>query len=207
MQKMMNRLCLILVLLSISASPLLSQSFQGGFSGGMNTSKVDGDGHERYGKLGLNVGFFVARNIWEEKLFWQMEVKYTSRGKYDRELDFPYGISIMDLKYIEIPLSLHYFINEKIQIEFGFAPDILLKETYRDEDGPIVPEGPSDLDFYGLTTFLGANYFLNDKLAVGTRFNYSVFPFHTFPGTAIRYRDRGFFHDVLSLNLKYYISR
>ena len=48
-------------------------------------------------------------------------------------------MSLIDLRYIEMPLSIHYFLNEKVQLELGLSPDVLLKERYEDEDGIEVP--------------------------------------------------------------------
>jgi opacity protein-like surface antigen len=189
---------------------LSAQNFQGGVSGGLNAARIDGDGHEFYGKLGLNAGVFVARAIVPEMLYWQMELKYTSRGKYHIYRDQMGGIvdlSLIDLRYAELPLSIHYFLNEKVQLELGFSPDLLLREHYEDGDGILPVEDANDLRRFGITAFAGANYFVLEPLAVGIRFNYSVLPFYKFRAYAVRYRDSGWFHDVISINARYYFTR
>jgi hypothetical protein len=189
---------------------LSAQSFQGGVSGGLNASRIDGDGHEFYGKLGLNAGAFVARAILPEMLYWQIEIKYTSRGKYHIYRN-PTGsivdLSLIDLRYAELPLSLHYFLNEKVQLELGISPDLLLKEHYEDGEGVLPVEEANDLRRFGITAFAGANYFVLEPFAVGIRFNYSMIPFYKFDAYAVRYRDSGWFHDVLSINARYYFTR
>jgi hypothetical protein len=201
----------ILIFFCLFASlSIFSQSFQGGIAGGLNAARIDGDGHELYGKLGLNAGAFIAREILPRQLFWQMELKYTSRGKYNIQRDlsgFPIRIELIDLRYVELPVSLHYFFTEKFQIELGLSPDVLLKEYYEIDNDPVSPDYANDLRRFGVTAFIGANYFIMEKLALGMRFNYSAIPFYKFDGYAIRYRDSGFFHDVLSLNARYYITR
>lgn len=189
---------------------LHAQSFQGGVLGGLNAARIDGDTHELYGKLGLNAGAFVSREILPDLLYWQMEIKYTSRGKYNIQRDFQGSvlqIELIDLKYAELPLSLHALFNERIQIELGVSPDVLLKERYEVDYIEVSPEYANDLRRFGVTGFVGANYFLTDKIAVGMRFNYSLIPFYKFDAYAVRYRDSGFFHDVLSLNARYYFTR
>lgn len=198
---------LIIAFLMLVSVPVISQGFQGGVTGGLNAARIDGDGHELWGKLGLNAGAFVSREIFPGMLSWQIELKYSSRGKYQGPTINDPGIDIIDLKYAELPLTLQYFVNEKIFIEFGFAPDILLKEEYADENGPVPSEYADELRPAGLTTLGSINYFLIDKLAVGLRFNYSVFPFYKFDAYAVRYRDTGWFHDVISINAKYYFVR
>ncbi len=201
---------IFLLLLLACIVPLKAQKFQGGITGGLNAAKIDGDSHELYGKLGLNAGGFVAREIMPGLLYWQLELKYTSRGKYNIQKDFQgfiTGTELIDLRYIEMPLSLHYFFRENFQFEFGFSPDVLIKEYYADENGAISPDYANDLRRFGITAFAGINYFVIEPLAFGIRFNYSVFPFYKFEAYAVRYRDSGWFHDVLSLNARYYFLR
>ncbi|MEX0988457.1 MAG: outer membrane beta-barrel protein [Bacteroidales bacterium] len=189
---------------------LASQGFQGGVSAGLNAARIDGDGHELYGKLGLNAGVFVAREILPGQLFWQMELKYTSRGKYNLQRDnlgFIIGLDLIDLRYIELPLSLHYIMNDKIQVELGLSPDVLIKEYYEDENGEVSSEYANDLRRFGITAFAGLNYFVLENFAAGMRFNYSAFPFYKFDAYSVRYRYSGWFHDVLSLNARYYFTR
>jgi hypothetical protein len=196
--------------LSIYVSLASAQSFQGGLLGGLNAARIDGDGHERYGKLGLNLGAFASREIIKDQLYWQIEVKYTSRGKYNIQRDLsgnPLRIELIDLRYIELPLSLHYYYNERIQLVLGTSPDVMIIERYEIDNYPVSSEYANDLRRFGITGFIGGNYFILNNLAVGMRFNYSLIPFYKHPAYAIRYRDSGFFHDVLSLNMKYYISR
>jgi hypothetical protein len=201
---MKNLFIVLLAILSLGAS---AQGFQGGISGGLNAARIDGDGHEIYGKLGLNLGAFASREIIRDQLYWQMEIKYTSRGKYQGPTRNFFGIEIIDLRYVELPLSIQYLYNDKLQFEIGISPDVLLAEYYADENGAISPEFANDLDRFGVTAFAGINYFVLSKLAVGMRFNYSIIPFYKFDAYAIRYRDSGYFHDVLSLNARYYFSR
>ena len=201
---------LFITLLLFMLTGLDAQKFQGGLSGGLNASRIDGDGHEFYGKLGLNAGAFVAREIIPEMLFWQMEVKYTSRGKYHifrNPMGNIVGLSLIDLRYAELPLSMHYFLNQQVQLELGLSPDLLLMERYEDENGILPAEDANDLRRFGITAFAGANYFVIEQLAVGIRFNYSVIPFYKFDAYAVRYRDSGWFHDVLSVNIRYYFTR
>ena len=194
----------ILIILSCTT---YAQAFKGGVLAGLNASRIDGDGHELYGKLGLNIGGFVAREILPGMLDWQMELKYTSRGKYQGPTIYFSGIEVITLTYVELPLSLQLHFNDRLGFELGFSPDVLLREFYADENGPISPDYANDLRRFGITALAGINYQLLDALSVGLRFNYSAIPFYKFDAYAVRYRDSGWFHDVLSLNLKYYFIR
>lgn len=199
---------LLIVLLLGSLTALSSQSFKGGVTGGLNAARIDNDGDELYGKLGLNAGVFVSREILPGMLEWQMEVKYTSRGKYNVDRDLQgtiIGVSLIDLRYFELPLSLQVKLNEKMQIGLGLSPDVMIREAYADQDGGLpLPDDSDRPNRFGVTAFGEFNYYVIDALALGVRFNYSVFPFKKFDGYAVRYRNSGWFHDVLSINARYY---
>jgi hypothetical protein len=200
-------LSLAIMLWLFSYTEGYSQQFQGGINAGLNAAQIDGDGDEGFGKLGLNAGAFVARPIIEDLLYWQFELRYTSRGKYKYPTPQDRSIEVANLHYLEAPLSLHYFYREKFQVELGLSPDVLLLEAYADEDGPISTDYANELDRFGLTAFAGIWYYPLGDLGIGVRYNYSVIPFYRFDAYAVRYRDSGFFHDVLSLNVKYYFLR
>lgn len=207
MKKSITFLFLLLFVMGIG---VYGQKFQGGITAGLNAARIDNDTDELYGKLGLNAGAFVARQTSINQLYWQLELKYTSRGKYDIQRDLAgniVGTDLIDLRYIEMPISLHYFINERLQAELGFAPDVLIREYYADENGPIPLDNANDLRRFGITAFAGVNFFVRPDLAFGLRFNYSAVPFYKFEAYAIRYRDSGWFHDVLSINARYYFTR
>lgn len=195
-------LILLMLILTVNA---FAQTFKGGFTGGLNAARIDGDTYDIYGKLGLNAGAFVSREILSDFLDWQLELKYTSRGRYQGPTPTFSGIDLISLTYAELPLSLQLHLNEKIQIELGLSPDVLLKEYYEDENGPVSPEYANELRRFGITAFAGVNYFFITHMSVGMRFNYSALPFYKFDAYAVRYRDSGWFHDVLSINLKYYL--
>lgn len=193
----------LILCLSISLS---AQKFQGGVFAGMNASQVDGDGYSGFNKLGLNAGAFVSREI-IENFNWQMELKYSTRGMYNYQIFPDPSINVSNLIYLELPLSVHYFYSEKIQIELGIALDVLLKESYGDENSGISIDQANDLRKFGLNVFCGVFYYFKKNIAAGVRYTYSAIPFYPFDAYAIRYRDSGLFHDVLSLSVKYYLVR
>lgn len=213
---MRKRIGYIFILLAIC---FLSeaQSFRFGIVGGVNSSRIDNDRHDIWGKLGLNGGVFVERDLIPGVLFWEMDLKYTARGKYQGPTSTNLGISIIDLKYVEFPVGINYRINDQFSFGIGIAPDVLLSERHYDENGllpnidPIYGVGQNgDPDenrtfYFGLTAYAAMNYYFLENFAAEIRFNYSVFPFYKFDAYAVRYRDSGLFHDVISINLKYYI--
>ncbi len=196
---------IIILILCISLSSS-AQSFQGGIFAGINASQIDNDTYGGFNKLGLNAGAFVSREI-TPNFYWQMELKYSSRGMYHHPTINQNFIALSNLKYLELPLSIHYFYNEKIQVELGFAPDVLLSEYYEDEHGSLDPAYAPDLRRFGVNVFGGIYYYFIENMAVGIRYTYSAIPFYPFDFWTARYRDKGYFHDVLCLSVKYYFVR
>ncbi len=203
---MKNRLAFIGLLLGLSVVAF-GQKFQGGVFAGLNASQVDNDGFAGYKKLGLNAGVFVGREL-DYGLAWKMELKYTSRGMYQPPtLNNPSELAYSNLQYFEVPLSISYLYNEKVEVELGIAPDVLLREKYENESGILDPSYASDIRRFGLNVFGGINYYFIDNMAVGVRYTISGLPFYVFDYWTPRYISSGFFHDVLSMSVKYYFLR
>lgn len=195
----------ITILLGITTL-LSAQTFEGGIFGGINASQVDNDGLAGFNKLGLNAGVYASREI-TTNLYWQIELRYTSRGVYNYQREPNPSITQSRLIYLEMPLTMHYFYNNKIQAELGLAPDVLLAEFYGDETSSIDPVYAEDLRRFGLNGIAGIYYYFTENIGLGVRFTYSLVPFYKSEGYSIRYWNSGLFHNVFSLNVKYYITR
>jgi hypothetical protein len=182
------------------------QKFQGGVFAGINASRIQNDQYSGFKKLGLHGGGFVQREITGE-LGWKMELKYAARGMYHHPTQQIPSIQISNITYIELPLSITYLYNEKVEVELGVAPDVLLSEYYEDEDGPLDPSYSADLRKFGLNGFVGINYYLHERVAVGIRYTTSAIPFYTFDYWTNRYFASGYFHNVISVGMKYFIIK
>lgn len=200
----MSRIILIIGLcLLVSAVPLTAQKFNAGLFGGVTAAQVDGDSYSGFNKLGITAGAFVSREI-RSQIFWQMEIKYVNRGVYKPPSDNDPTLYSGTYYYIELPLSAHYIYNDKIQVEAGFSPEVLITTRFRDQDGIIDPSTYPDNRRFGLSVFAGAGYWFNPSLGLGIRYTYSAFPFRD-PQEWNHPRYRGYFHNVISLTLAYRI--
>lgn len=195
----------MLVLLTIFPMAKLSaQEFNAGVFGGINASQVDRDGYGGYHKLGFTGGVYVNREF-RTDFYWQLELKYGSRGAYYSNSEVVEDFSKTSFQYIEFPLSLHYLIKEKAQMEIGFSPNVLVGFQAYDDQRNLVPQtetlgGNRRL---GLDGFVGFHYWLHSTVSIGLRFTYSVIPYSLREGAAVRYLDSGYFHNVLSLTTSY----
>ena len=195
----------MLVLLTIfPLAKLSAQEFNAGVFGGMNASQVDRDGYGGYHNLSFTGGVYVNREFHTD-FYWQLELKYEGRGAYYSNSETVEDFNKTSFQYISLPLSVHYLIQEKAQLELGFSPNVLLGFQAYDNQRNQVPlsEPLGGNRRFGLDGFAGFHYWLHSTISVGLRFTYSVIPYSLREGAAVRYLDSGYFHNVLSLTVSY----
>jgi len=192
-------LSITIFLLSITS---FGQKFNAGLFGGVTASQVDGDFYSGFKKLGLTSGLYVNREI-SSSFYWQVEIKWVMRGAYEGPSDSdPNFLHKSVYHYIEFPLSVGYIWNDKVQVEGGFSPELLLKVKFWDQDGIQNPSSYPDNRTFGLSVFAGIHYWFTPVTSVGIRYTYSAFPFRP-PQEWNNAQYKGFFHNVLAITLGY----
>lgn len=177
------------------------QLLSAGFFGGITAAQVDGDSYSGFNKLGLTAGVFINRHI-VHKIYWQIEMKYVTRGVYKGPGDNDPTLYKSGYHYLELPISVHYLYEKKLQVELGTSPEILLMTYFWDENGLIDRSNYPENRRFGLSVFGGLYYWFNGKTGVGMRFTYSAIPFRD-PQEWNHPRYRGYFHSVISLTGAY----
>jgi len=197
---------MLVMLTLLPPGELFAQEFNAGVFGGMNASQVDRDGYGGYNKLSFTGGVFVNR-AFSPDFFWQLELKYGGRGAYYANADAVQDFHKTSFRYIELPLSVHYLMKEKVQVEIGLSPDVLIGFVAYDDQRNEVPldEPLGGNRRFGLNAFTGVHYWFHPTFGVGLRFTYSIFPYSLREGASVRYLDSGYFHNVLSLTASYKI--
>jgi len=193
----------IILFLCLGAATTRGQQLNYGIYGGITASQVDGDAYRGFNKLGGTAGLFLNRHI-EYNIYWQAELKYVSRGVYKGPSDNDQTLYRSTYHYLEIPLSVHYLVQEKFIIEFGTSPEVLLGTAFEDESGTLNPEGYPDNRKFGLSVFAGVGYWFSDRMMAGLRYTNSAIPFRD-PREWNNPQYRGYFHNVVSLSLAYRI--
>jgi hypothetical protein len=193
---------LVAITLLLLTACSFGQQFNAGFFGGVTASQVDGDSYTGFNKLGFSAGVFVNHHI-EYDIYWQAEIKYVTRGVYKGPSDDDPTLYRSGYHYVEIPLSVHYLYDQRIQFELGTSPEILVKTIFADQDGRIDPSSyPDDIRRIGLSVFGGLHYWFNGTTGVGIRYTYSAIPFRE-PQEWNHPRYRGYFHNVICLTVAY----
>ena len=180
---------------------LYAQEFNAGLFGGVTASQVDGDFYKGFNKLGLTAGAFVNREI-DYNIYWQLEIKYVSRGAYKGSDPNDPLIFKAVYRYAEIPLSVHYLYADRIQAEIGISPDILLNYASYENNIRTDPALDPENHRFGMNAFAGIYYWFTQAAGVGFRYTYSVITFRDLDEWH-NFLYRGYFHNVLCLTVAY----
>lgn len=117
------------------------RKFYGGFAAGLNFSALNGDAYEGYRKVGLNLGPTVYVKLLP-KLLASLDLLYTQKGcRGVRVLESYYSGQFIEsyrvnLNYYEVPVVLHYLLNDKWNIGAGAAYGGLIsskEDAYTDQ--------------------------------------------------------------------------
>ncbi len=113
-------LLLVIMLMVLGAGTTNAQQFRGGFTMGMNVTKVIGDhifGFRKYGFHGGAVGTIPLRN----NFLFTLETLYSEKGSFQRRPTLYYRQYRLELDYVEVPMMIQYNDRDILTIGAGFA--------------------------------------------------------------------------------------
>ena len=194
----MGFLALLWLSLPISA---MAQQVNAALFGGINISQVQGDIYTGFNKLGFNVGLSVNRLI-DRQFYWQAEIKYSTRGVYEGPKDNNQSLYKSSYHILEFPLSVNYLFDERIKVELGTSPEVLLTTFFWDENGLMDRSTYPDNRRIGLSVFAGIGYWFTERMMAGIRYTNSAVPFRD-PEEWNNSQYRGYFHNAISVSLAY----
>jgi hypothetical protein len=179
----MKRVCLLIVFL-LAVNFINAQKVSYGLKGGLNLANisVSGEGAPSTSYFSnFHVGGFVEIQL-NKKVSFQPELLYSNQGgRFDQVVDIEEGIFItnntLKLSYINIPMMIKYYANDKLYFEggpqVGFLTSAKLKVEVSgygsaEED---VKDSFNGVDF-GLGFGLGYNF--TKQLAGNFRYNFGL---------------------------------
>ena len=195
------RVAVVLLALLPAALSVNGQTLNAGIFAGINASQVAGDSYTGFNKLGLNAGFFMNQLI-EYDIYWQAELRFGTRGVYQGPTDNSQTLYKSAYYILEVPLSVHYLYDERIMVELGTSPELLLGTRFWDEYGLMDSSTYPENRRFGLSVFGGVGFWFNDKIMAGLRYTNSAIPFRD-PEEWNNAQYRGYFHNVFSLSVNY----
>jgi len=192
-------LLMVLMTLSVNGQQLNMAVF-----GGITVSQVAGDSYTGFNKLGITAGFLINRLI-DKNIYWQAEIKYGTRGVYKGPTDTDQTLYRSGYHVLELPLSVHYLYDEKLMVEIGTSPELLIAAVFWDENGVLDPSAYPDNRRFGLNVFAGIGYWFKPRFMAGVRYTNSAIPFRD-PEEWNNAQYRGYFHNVISLSVAFKIG-
>lgn len=178
----MKKIAVLLFALSLSLFGLKSQaqSFDGGLTGGVVASQINGDGYGGFHQIGWTAGIF-GRIPTNGRSSWQLEMKYSLFGAHSDIKETP-EMNIR-LHYIEMPIMYRYNLGginingshlDFITAEIGLSGDFLIKNSQEaGNDGGF--DNPS-WAFFSVTGNIGLQFDINDRWGINIRSMNSLIP-------------------------------
>lgn len=178
----MKKIAVLLFAISLSLLGLKSQaqSFDGGLTGGVVASQINGDGYGGFHQIGWTAGVF-GRIPSGRRSSWQLEMKYSLYGAHSDIKETP-EMNIR-LHYIEMPIMFRYNLGginingrhmDFITAEIGLSGDFLIKNNQEaGYDGGF--DNPS-WAFFSVTGNIGLQFDINDRWGINIRSMNSLIP-------------------------------
>ena len=191
----------IIAAVTIMASVLNAQDFNGGILGGLSTSEISGDRLEGPNKAGFYLGGFVNRYFTERSSV-QMELDFIQKGSRENpDSSNAYQSYLLRLNYIEMPVHYKYDFVEKGTLEAGLSLGVLI-HSYELANGYEWTSG-ADFERFDLSFNIGAYYTIIQNLRINVRYSNSILPVRPHAGGATWRANKGQYNEVLSFVLFY----
>jgi hypothetical protein len=174
-----------------------SQRFDGGVVGGLVASQVDGDTYSGFNKTGGIGGVWVSTEL-ARKVAMRLELYYIGKGSRNTSTN-PDSSYKMVLHYIELPIMLEYHINKKMYFDAGVGFAYLFGNHEYIGGYEVTPE--HNFDRFEISTILGFNYQLMEKMAIRFGYSYSLFPIRPLPTGYNIKRYNGQYNNMLSFSV------
>lgn len=187
----------------ISTSVISAQEFNAALYSGVVASQVDGDTYAGYNKAGLVLGGYVNRFL-NKKLATQMGMRYIQKGSKEAD-DKINTYYMIQLHYIEMPLTLRYYYFDKVDFEGGLALGYLIKGLEAKNNDLYLEEANPAFDSFDISAMAGLSYHFNDKLSASAHFVYSLTAIRPFFPNLPNIKG-GQYNNVLHFTLAYKLS-
>ena len=180
-----------------------AQNFDAGFIGGFTTSQVSGDNLAGYNKLGARAGVYINFPI-HKKMKSQIEIQYLQKGSKKPYIENSPETYVLDLHYIELPISLNYEVKKNLHLESGLGTAFLIHSKEQDEIVDINSDEPNTI---AIDFLLGIQYQLKKHLKFNLRYANSITPLRKHSSNGKWGVNKGQYSSLISFVFMYQISR
>lgn len=155
--------------------------FYAGVAVGINASQIDGDNFSGFRKAGLNAGI-ISYIKFKPKLYGNIELLYSSKGARDvKEYNSPQVGTVpviysAKLNYVEIPILLHYQVQDRIHAGAGLSYSRLFsaKEAIDEVIPNSINRREPNFRQEDINMLVSISYQLSGNLFARARYQYSL---------------------------------
>ena len=183
------------------------QHIKWGAIGGINLSKVDGDGHHGYHALGGTAGLWgiyaFSRSNWNLRL----ELRYAGKGsRYTEKIQGnetrEFTSYSFTLHYIELPICVEYVFLERFSVGIGLECGYLISWKERNAFGALDKSFRLAPKRYEIAAIAALEWRFLPRWAARGGFSYSVLPIRGTPDDILG-KCHGQYNNTLHLILQF----
>lgn len=176
---------------------------------GMSGCQIHGDSYDGYNKLGFMGGFALNASL-SKKSSLELGFVYSTKGSKHVPDKNDASYYLLNIRYIELPLYWHFFLNSKYFITLGFYGAYMI--NYYENRDYVDQTGWYEYNKYdfGLVTGIGRK--INDDFHVELRFSNSLVPIRNinsntyYPNPVARFFNKGYYNNIVTFMLAYKID-
>ena len=198
---------LIIIILITIPNATLSQTFDLGLIGGINTSQVSGDGLGGFNKLGIRIGGLIKKEFSQFNA--QIELQYINKGSSTIAIRNSSNHSYIDsytlrLNYIEVPITIEKRIYKHMYLQTGVSIGQLVHMSELSNNYEVNGIKINNTEY---SVNLGVHTKLKNNIFLNTRLSHSIFPIRPHSSGQTYKWNRGQYNTSISIALNYIIKR
>jgi opacity protein-like surface antigen len=157
----------IVIILLFLPFLLFSQQFHSNIFVGINSSQIDGDNIHGFNKFGILCGVGTKLDI-SKQISVNLSIQYSDKGSFKK------NIYCMKLKYVEIPISVSYYLHKfNIDVGVSYGNLVLLNEsTFTNNLYFQYDEYNKD----DCSIFINGGYKINKNFSINIYYGFSLTP-------------------------------
>lgn len=177
---------------------------------GLNGCQVHGDNYSGYDKLGILAGLGINANF-SKKVSLELGFYFSQKGSRHNPNPKTGDNSryILNLNYLDLPLSLKYMVNSKYFLTVG--PSVAYLISYYEDIDYVNRTGEFKFNKMEVGVNAGLGRKITDKLLIEFRSSNSVTSIRDYgvvstvfyPNPVARFFNKGFYNNILTLMLTY----
>ncbi len=198
-------LTLSIVLLLMTGFSLHAQQFEGGITGGIAGSQVNGDDLGGYNKAGLAFGPYVKLSI-SPKSSLQMQLEYFQKGsRANPDSTNNFQSYLLRLNYLQIPVYYQYKYNDIFGFHAGLSYGVLVHD-YEERNGYEVLSPQYPFENHDLSAHAGIHWYTTEQLTVKLEVAHSLLYIREQTAGTLWIFNQGQYNHYLLLAIQYQIS-